>query len=148
MIPSLDLLATRLLVQLRILFAYSAARAGGWLVLILVPTRAPRIFAAKLLPSLCWCLGLYLPGCRTLQFDLLNFVRFLSALSAACPGPTGWQHDPLVHQSLLPVTPAGHLNSFASLYKTCPVFTQENILVAKEIMCNLFSKTSNSFSGS
>ena len=43
--------------------------------------RPPRSFSAKLLsrwtvPSI-WCLGLFLPRCRTLQFCLLNFMKFL-----------------------------------------------------------------------
>ena len=30
-------------------------------------------------PSLYWCMGLFLPRCRTLPLPLLNFFRFLSA---------------------------------------------------------------------
>lgn len=57
------------------------ARTHCWLMFNLV---TPRSFSAKLLssqvvPSMSWCLGLLLPRCWTLQFPLLNFMRFLSA---------------------------------------------------------------------
>lgn len=38
------------------------------------------------------------PRCLSLYF-LLNSIRFLSV----CPGPPGWQHDPLVYWTLPPV---------------------------------------------
>ena len=49
----------------------------------LVSTRTPRSFSAKLLSSwvalsIYWCMGLFFPRCRTLQFSLLNFMRSLS----------------------------------------------------------------------
>jgi len=47
-------------------------------------TRTPRSLSAELLssrstPSLYWCMGLFLPSCRTLHLPFLNLIRFLSA---------------------------------------------------------------------
>ena len=47
-------------------------------------TSTPRSLSAELLssrstPSLYWCMGLFLPRCRTLYLPLLNFIRFLCA---------------------------------------------------------------------
>ncbi|KAK4810782.1 hypothetical protein QYF61_008754, partial [Mycteria americana] len=82
-ITSLDLLAILCLMQPRIPLAL-AARAHCWLMFNLVSTRTPRSFSARLLsswvaPSIYWCLGLFLPKCRTWHFPWLNCMRFLSA---------------------------------------------------------------------
>jgi len=50
----------------------------------LVPTRTFTSFSAELLssrvaPSICSCMGFFLPRCRTWHITFLNFVRFLSA---------------------------------------------------------------------
>jgi len=42
-----------------------------------VPLR--RAALQQVRPSLYWCMGLFLPRCRTLHLPWLNFVRFLSA---------------------------------------------------------------------
>lgn len=49
----------------------------------MLSTRTPRSFPARLLssqadPSMCWCLGLYLPRCRNLQISLLFFMSYQS----------------------------------------------------------------------
>ncbi|XP_068782109.1 uncharacterized protein [Struthio camelus] len=82
-ITSLDLLATLCLMHPRRPLAFLAARAHCCLMLNL-STRTPRSFSAELLssrsaPSLDWCLGFFLPTCRTLPLPWWNFMRFLSA---------------------------------------------------------------------
>ena len=63
----------------RIPLAFLAARAHCWLMVNLLSTRTPRSLSAELLysrstPSLYWCMGLFLPMCRTLQIkDLARF---------------------------------------------------------------------------
>jgi len=53
-------------------------------------TQVPLCRAAlqQVSPSLYWCMGLFLPRCRTLYLPFLNFIRFLSAqlfsLSRSC----------------------------------------------------------------
>ena len=47
-------------------------------------TSTPRSLSAELLhsrsaPSLYWCMGLFLPRCRTPHLPLCNLIRFLSA---------------------------------------------------------------------
>ena len=81
-ITSVSLLATLFLMQPRMLLALLAARMHYWLVFNLVSTRTRRSIFTKLLsslssPSMYWCLGLFLPRCRTVHFPLLNFMRFL-----------------------------------------------------------------------
>lgn len=62
----------------------------------------PKALSAEKLSSwvaltLCWCLGLLLSRCRTLNFPLLNFMRLLSAhLSNLLR--SGRQHDSLASQ--------------------------------------------------
>ena len=56
-----------------------------WFVFNLVSTSIPMSFSAKLLynwaiPSIYWCMVLFLPRCRTLCFPLLNFMMLLSGL--------------------------------------------------------------------
>ena len=68
----------------RMPLAFLAARAHCWLMVNLLSTRTPRSLSTELLssrstPSLYWCMGLFLPRCRTLNFPLLNLIRFLSA---------------------------------------------------------------------
>ena len=68
----------------RMPLAFLAARAHCWLIVNLSSTRTPRFLSAELLssrsiPSLYWCMGLFLPRCRTLHLPLLNLIRFLSA---------------------------------------------------------------------
>ena len=68
----------------RIPLAFLAARAHCWLMVNLSSTRTPRSHSTELLsrrstPSLYWCMGLFLPSCRTLHLPLLNLIRFLSA---------------------------------------------------------------------
>ena len=75
-ITSLNLLATLHLMKPRIPSTTVAARAHCWLMFILVSTMTPMDFSAKLLSrrsasSIYWCLGLFLPRCRTLHFALL-----------------------------------------------------------------------------
>ena len=83
-ITTLHLLAVLCVMQPRIPFAFFAARAHSWLKFNLVSTGTPSAFSAKLLyrwvsPSVCWCLGLFVPRSRTLYFPMLNFMRYLSA---------------------------------------------------------------------
>ncbi|NXW18147.1 TENS3 protein, partial [Circaetus pectoralis] len=71
-IAPLDLLATLFLMQLRILMTAFAMRLHCWLMVSLLSTRTPRSFSAELssnqlAPSMYWCLGLFLPRCRSLQ---------------------------------------------------------------------------------
>ena len=68
----------------RMPLAFLAARAHCWLMVNLSSTSTPRSLSTELLssrstPSLYWCMGLFLPRCRTLHLPLLNFIRFLSA---------------------------------------------------------------------
>jgi len=68
----------------RIPLAFLAARGHCWLMVNLSSTRTPRSLSAELLssrsaPSLSWCMGLFLPRCRTLHLPLLSFIRFLCA---------------------------------------------------------------------
>ena len=75
---------TLLLMHPRIPLAFLAARAHCWLMVNLSSTRTPRSLSAELLssrstPSLYWCMGLFLPRCRTVHLPLLNLIRFLSA---------------------------------------------------------------------
>ena len=37
------------------------------------------LLSSRSAPSLYWCMGLFLPRCRTLHLPLLNFIRFLCA---------------------------------------------------------------------
>ena len=79
-ITSLELLAVLLLMQPRRLVAFLATRARCWLVVDLLPTRIPRTFSGKLLSSqlatsVCWCVGLFLPRCRTWHLLLLNWPK-------------------------------------------------------------------------
>lgn len=87
------------------------SRAHCWLMFNLMSTKTPISFSAKLLsswfsPSMYWCLGLFFHRCRTLQFSLLNFMRFLSTSlefppnSPGCWGSSDWQHNPLAYQPL------------------------------------------------
>jgi len=64
--------------------AFLAARAHCWLTVNFSSTRTPRSLSTELLssrsaPSLYWCMGLFLPRCRTLHLPLFNFISFLSA---------------------------------------------------------------------
>ena len=68
----------------RIPLAFLATRARCWLMVNLSPTRITMSLSTELLPSrsnpdLYWCMGMFLPRCRTLCLPLLNFIRFLSA---------------------------------------------------------------------
>ena len=68
----------------RIPLAFLAARSHCWLMVNLSSTRIPRSLSAELhssrsVPSLYWCMRLFLPRCRTLRLPLLNLIRFLSA---------------------------------------------------------------------
>lgn len=83
-IISHDVLATFLIMQPKMLLAFLAARACYSLTVCLESTRAPRCFSADLpfkwsSPILYWCLGIFVPRCRTSYFLLLNFMRFLLA---------------------------------------------------------------------
>ena len=77
-IPSLDLLATLLLMQPRIRLAFWAASTHCWVILSFLSTNTLKYFSLGLLsipssPSLYLCLGLPQPRCRTLHLALLNF---------------------------------------------------------------------------
>ena len=68
----------------RMPLVFLAARAHCWLMVNLSSTRTPRSLSAEMLssrstPSLYWCMGLFLPTCRTLHLPLLNLIRFQSA---------------------------------------------------------------------
>jgi len=68
--------------------AFLASRAHCWLMVNLSSTRTPRSLSSELLssrstPSLYWCIGLFLPRCRTLHLPLLNLIRFLSAQTSS-----------------------------------------------------------------
>ena len=57
--------------------AFLAVRAHCWLMVNLSSTRTPRSLSSELLSSrsaltLYWCMGLFLPRCRTLHLPLLN----------------------------------------------------------------------------
>ena len=82
----------------RMPLAFLAARAHCWLMVNLSSTSTPRSFSAELLssrsaPSLYWCIGLFLPRCRTLCLLLLNLIRFLSAqlFSSQTPFRAHWK---------------------------------------------------------
>ena len=105
---SLDLRATFFLMQPKMLLAFLVARAYRWLMVYLESTRTPRCFSAEMLsswssPILYWCLELFLPGCRTLCFLLMNFMKFLLAYYSAFWHPSECQCNQLVYQPLLPV---------------------------------------------
>jgi len=75
------MLATLLLMHPRIPLAFLAARVHCYLMVNLLSTRTLRSLSKELLssrsaPSLYWCIGLFLPRCRTLPLPLLNFIRF------------------------------------------------------------------------
>ena len=102
------LLITFPLMQSRIPFACFEARVCCWPMVLLLSTRTPWSFSAKLLSSWVtlskyWCMELFLPRCRTLKFSLLHFIRFLPAHFSNMLRPTGWHQNPLVYQPLLPV---------------------------------------------
>lgn len=70
------------------------------------PWEPPRCFSAKPLSSwssliLFWCLGLFLPRCRTLYFPLLDFIKFLLAYGWAFQGLS--ESNQLVCELLFPV---------------------------------------------
>ena len=63
----------------RIPLIFLAARAHCWLMGNLSPTSTPRSLSTGLLssrsaPSLWWCMGLFLPRCRTLHLRLLSLL--------------------------------------------------------------------------
>lgn len=67
-------------------------------------TRTLRSFSPELLFSwldttIFWSPGLFLPRSRTWLFPLPNLMRF-SSISPICWDLSGWQHNPLVYQSL------------------------------------------------
>ena len=67
-------------------------------------------------PSLYWCMGLFLPRCRTLHLPLLIFIRFLptqlSSLSRSC-----WM---AAQPSGVSTTPPSFVSS-ANLLRVCSV---------------------------
>ena len=76
-ITSLDLLATLLLMELRIQLAAWAASTHCWVMLSFSSTNIPKSFSSGLLsilspPSLYLCLGLPSPRCRTLHLVPLD----------------------------------------------------------------------------
>lgn len=65
----------------------------------LVSTRA---FSEKLflfLANIFWHIGLFHPRQKTLRVILLK----IHPISPACPGPSGWQHQPLIYHPLLTI---------------------------------------------
>jgi len=87
---SLDLLATLLLMHPRIPLAFLATRAHWWLMVIFSSTSTLISLSTELLCSrsalsLYWCMGLFLPRCRTLHHDgkcqkSILGIRFLSPM--------------------------------------------------------------------
>lgn len=86
-ITSLSLLAMLFLMQTRRLLGFCAARVHRWLTVGLASFSARLLcgWSAPQPPSLYWCMGLFLPRCRTSHFPLLNFMRFLYAHFSSLP---------------------------------------------------------------
>lgn len=83
-VTSLDLLATLLLMQLKIWLAFWSASAHWWLMLSFLSTNTPKCFSTGLLsipssPIPYLCLGLPWPMCRTLHLALMIVMRFAQA---------------------------------------------------------------------
>ena len=75
----------------RIPLAFLADRAHCWLMVNLSSTRTPRplsaeLFSSRSTPSLYWCMGLFLPRCRTLLLPLLNLIRITRTFLWMCFG--------------------------------------------------------------
>lgn len=70
------------------LLAFLAIRVHGWLRVSLLSPRTPRPFSAKVFSTqpacMFWCLGMFLPRCRTLHFPM-HFMSFLSACPLSQP---------------------------------------------------------------
>lgn len=80
---------------------------------VLLVCKDPRSFSARLLhcqlsPSLCGCLGLFHPSCRTLRLSLSNFTRWCWPLSPACRGPCEWQPCPPMPPTLFSCRPQAY----------------------------------------
>lgn len=85
--PPSYLLVMLCLMQPRRLFIF-ATREFCWLMHNLLSIKTPRPNSAKLFssqsaPSLYWGMGLFLLGCKTLHFPLLNFTRLILQLIIA-----------------------------------------------------------------
>ena len=123
--------------------AFLAARAHCWLMVNLSSTRTPRSLSAELLsgrstPSLYWCMGLFLPRCRTLHLPLLNLIRFLSAQMS-------WNLDPWRYSKAIWSWATGYRWPFFSrgklvkMLSRCPVPRQQFCESVKNYVSN-FSK--------
>lgn len=79
-IIALNLLIMLFLMYSRRLLAFCAKKAYFWLVVNFLFTGTPAPFLPSFLsaPSIYWCLGLFLPKCRTCHLPLLNFTMFLT----------------------------------------------------------------------
>jgi len=135
-IPSLDLLATLLLMQPKTQLAFWAASTHCRVLLSSSSTMTPKSSSSGLLsihslPSLYLRLGLPRPMCRTLHLALLNLLRFaqahLSSLSRSLwmvSRPSGMSTAPLSLVSLanLPTNldEQNSVSVFVSSY-CCPV---------------------------
>jgi len=94
-VPSLDLLATMLLMQPRVWLAFWAASAHCRVMLSFSSTSTPKSFSSGLLsvhpaPSLYLCLGLPWPVCRTLHLVFWTSWVWHRLTSQACRGPSRW----------------------------------------------------------
>ncbi|KFR14664.1 Sterol regulatory element-binding protein cleavage-activating protein, partial [Opisthocomus hoazin] len=75
-----------------------------------LPVPLHRAALQQVSPSLDWCLGLFLPRCRTLHLPWLNFIRFLSA---QLPSLSSWSREP--HVTLGPILVAVPLTDWEDL---------------------------------
>lgn len=94
------------IIQSRMLLTFFAARTHCWFMSSL-PTKFPRAFSAKLLSS--WFSAFTAEwGYSSSGVGLGTCICWASwdscsHVSSACQGPSEWQHNPQVYQTLLPV---------------------------------------------
>ena len=122
---SLDLLAPLCLMQPRSCFA---PRTHRWLMISLVSIRTLKSISAKLLsswsaPSLCWYLGLFLPGTGLGISLVLKFIRFLVAHFCSLARSL-WMAE---HPPGLLTTPPSFISS-ANLLRVHPVLSSSSLM--------------------
>lgn len=96
-----------LLMKLRMLLTF-AMRVHWWVMVHLLSTRLSRSastgpLSSQSVPTVYWCLRLFIPKGRTVHSSLLKFMQILGPISPACQGCSEWQHNHLMYQPLLPV---------------------------------------------
>lgn len=99
-----------LLIHPRMLLAFIAARIQGWLIFSLPSAKTPSAFSAEqlptqLVPSWCYCLGLFHPCFRAWHLSLLKLMLNLilaGQISTACWDLSIWRLFLPAHLPLLP----------------------------------------------